>query len=476
MTTGTAETATRPDEAVTAVSDLSVTYADGRVALRSVSLTVDPGETVAVIGESGCGKSTLIKALLGMLPPGASVEGIIRVDGCDVTTASEAQLREIRGSRVGYVAQDAYGGLDPLMRIGANIEEAWRAKSRPVPHEAAAQRLTALGITDSVRRVQDWPHTWSGGMQQRAGIAAATALQPALVVADEPTSALDSGTAETVLTRLVAQSRSLLIVSHDLPLVARFADRIYVLKGGEVVEHGDAEQILATTRDPYTRALIHAHDPLVDTQGVEPPGEVVLDVAAVSHTYGTRQVVPTTSLQVRRGEIVGIRGPSGSGKSTLLRILAGLEKAGSGTVSWSGAPAPAPASVQLVFQDAVGSLDPRWPIWKSVVEPARLRGRQGRTAAASALRRLGLEAVPLQARPAALSGGQCQRVALARALVSGAELVVADEPTAALDPTVGRQVLAALRGLADSGTAVVMVSHDDRALNSVCDRILTMGQ
>ncbi|WP_430331056.1 ABC transporter ATP-binding protein [Rhodococcus sp. ACT016] len=472
----TAQTTVLSEEAVTAVSDLTVTYSDGRRALRSVSLAVNPGETVAVIGESGCGKSTLIKALLGLLPADASVDGSIRIDGCDVTTASEAQLREIRGSRVGYVAQDAYGGLDPLMRIGANIEEAWRSKSRPVPRGAAAQRLAALDVADSARRVRDWPHTWSGGMQQRAGIAAATALGPALVVADEPTSALDTGTAETVLTRLVAESRSLLIVSHDLPLVAKFADRIYVLQDGRIVEHGDAERILTAPRDPYTLALIRAHDPLVDAPGTAPVGEVVLDVEAVGHRYGTRQVVPTTSLQVRRGEILGIRGPSGSGKSTLLRILAGLERAGSGTVTWSGAPAPASGSVQLVFQDAVGSLDPRWPIWKSVVEPVRLRGARGRAAATSALHRLGLETVPLQARPSALSGGQCQRVALARALVSGARLVLADEPTAALDPTVGRQVLEALRDLADSGTAVVMVSHDDRALESVCDRILTLGQ
>lgn len=472
----TSRAVTLPEETATAVADLSVTYADGRIALRSVSLTVDPGETVAVIGESGCGKSTLIKALLGMLPADAAVAGSIRIGGCDVITASEAQLRGIRGSRVGYVAQDAYGGLDPLMRIGSNIEEAWRSKALPAPHDAAAQRLNALDVADSARRVRDWPHTWSGGMQQRAGIAAATALAPELVVADEPTSALDSITAETVLTRLVAQSRSLLIVSHDLPLVAKFADRIYVLKDGEIVEHGDAERVLTNPRDPYTLALVHAHDPLVDGSSGAPAGRVVLDVDAVSHSYGNRQVVPTTSLRVRHGEILGIRGPSGSGKSTLLRILAGLEKAGTGTVTWSGAPAPAPGSVQVVFQDAVGSLDPRWPIWKSVSEPIRLRGARGRDTAASALRRLGLETVPLQARPAALSGGQCQRVALARALVSGAGLVLADEPTAALDPTVGRQVLRALRDLADTGTAVVIVSHDDRALASVCDRILTMGQ
>lgn len=472
----TAPAATLADETVTALSGLSVTYADGRIALGSVSLSVRPGETVAVIGESGCGKSTLIKALLGMLPEDATVDGSIHIAGCDVTTASQAQLREIRGSRVGYVAQDAYGGLDPLMRIGSNIEEAWRSKARPVPRDAAAERLTELDVADSARRVRDWPHTWSGGMQQRAGIAAATALTPDLVVADEPTSALDSITAETVLTRLVAQSRSLLIVSHDLPLVAKFADRIYVLKDGEIVEHGDAERILTAPRDPYTRALIHAHDPLVDASRVAPVGEVILDVVSVAHSYGTRQAVPTTSLQVRRGEILGIRGPSGSGKSTLLRILAGLENAETGAVSWRGAPVPAPGSVQLVFQDAVGSLDPRWPIWKAVVEPVRLRGARGRAAAESALRKLGLENVPLRTRPAALSGGQCQRVAIARAVVSGAALVLADEPTAALDPTVGRQVLRALRDLADTGTAVVMVSHDDRALESVCDRVLTIGQ
>ncbi|WP_137724918.1 ABC transporter ATP-binding protein [Prescottella subtropica] len=464
------------DPSAAGITGLTVTYADGRRALHDVTVTVPAGSVVAVIGESGCGKSTLVKALLGLLPSTATVSGTVRIDGHDVQGMSGTALRALRGSDVGYVNQDAYGGLDPLLRIGANVEEAWRAKSLPVPAAGAADRLTALGIEHGAGRVRDWPHTWSGGMQQRAGIAAATALAPALVVADEPTSALDAVTADAVLARLVAESQSLLIVSHDLPLVARFADHVYVLKDGEIVEHGDADRVLRAPQDPYTRTLVHAHDPMTGVSTTAPDGDVVVNVDAVAHDYGARRVVPPTTFRVCRGEILGLRGPSGSGKSTLLRILAGLERATTGTVSWSGAAAPAPGSVQMVFQDAVGSLDPRWPIWKSVVEPVRLRGTRGREAAAAALHRLGLESIPLQARPAALSGGQCQRVALARALVSGARLVLADEPTAALDPTVGRQVLRALRDLADTGTAVVMVSHDDRALASVCDRILTLGQ
>jgi peptide/nickel transport system ATP-binding protein len=466
----------RTGRSVLAVHGLSVAYEDGRVALDDVTIDVAPGEAVAVIGESGSGKSTLVKAILGLLPPGANVRGSMQLDGRDVIGVSEDELREHRGSRVGYVAQDAYGGLDPLMRIGANVEEAWRAKNIAVPSRAAADKLRELGIANSERRVREWPHTWSGGMQQRAGIATATALDPALVVADEPTSALDPTTADAVLTSLVERSESLLIVSHDLRLVARHADRIYVLRDGVVVEEGPAELVLGEPEDPYTRGLVHALDPFDSGSGSFDESQVVLEVEAVSHGYDGHDVVPPTSFRLHRGEIIGIRGPSGSGKSTLLRLLAGLEAVRSGTVRWAGAPTPRPRSVQLVFQDATGSLDPRWPIWKSVTEPMRLRGSAARVAAAAALTELGLSDVPLTARPSELSGGQCQRVALARALAARAPLLLADEPTAALDPTVARQVLAAIRDLASAGTAVVVVSHDDRVLGQLCDRVLTLGE
>lgn len=468
--------ATESAAPVLAVTGMSVEYGDGRCALDDVTISVAPGETVAVIGESGSGKSTLVKAVLGLLPPDVRVQGAVRVDGRDVVGGPEAELREMRGSRVGYVSQDSYGGLDPLMRIGANVEEAWRAKGRPVPGAAAADRLNDLGVVDSARRVRDWPHTWSGGMQQRAGIATATALDPALVVADEPTSALDPATADAVLTTLVARAKSVLIVSHDLPLVARHADRIYVLCGGAVIEEGPARRVLAEPADPYTRTLVHALDPFETGMPSFDGSEAVLEVEAVSHGYAGRRVLPPTSFRVHRGEIIGVRGPSGSGKSTLLRLLAGLEPVRTGTVRWSGKSAPVPRSVQVVFQDATGSLDPRWPIWKSVAEPMRLRGRAARTAAAAALADLGLADIPLTARPSELSGGQCQRVALARALAGRSSLLLADEPTASLDPTVARQVLGAIRDLASAGTGVVVVSHDDRVLAQLCDRVLTLGE
>ncbi|MFD4291665.1 ABC transporter ATP-binding protein [Rhodococcus sp. NPDC058532] len=458
-----------------AVTGLSVSYADGRMALRDISISVARGETVAVIGESGCGKSTLIKAVLGLLPADARVRGSVMVEGCDSVGATEDGLRELRGSRVGYVSQDAYGGLDPLMRIGANVEEAWRAKRRPVPSGAAATRLRDLGVSDSERRIREWPHMWSGGMQQRAGIAAATALDPVLVVADEPTSALDPATANAVLDTLVERTESLLIVSHDLALVGRHADRVYVLRNGTLVEEGSAAQVFAEPEDAYTWSLIDALDP-VGVESTLDDSTIVLEVEEVRHQYKGRQVLAPTSFRLHRGEIVGIRGPSGSGKSTLLRLLAGLEPVRGGTVRWSGKAAPEPRSVQMVFQDAVGSLDPRWPIWKSVVEPVRMRGRAARTAAAAALAELGLSDVPMTARPSELSGGQCQRVALARALVARSPLLLADEPTAALDPTVARRVLGSIRELASAGAAVVVVSHDDRVLGQLCDRVLTLGE
>lgn len=234
---------------------LRVSYAGGSHAVRDVDLVVGPGECVALVGESGSGKTSVVAAVLGLLPRSATVEGSVRLVGTEVIGASETQLRPLRGRLVGYVAQDPHASCDPLQRVLHHVTEAWRVhRLRPGAGEATA-RLERLGIEDAALRSRLRPHEWNGGMLQRATIAAATVHDPALVVADEPTSALDHDRAHSVLVRLRAESRSLLLVTHDLDLCSGHADRVAVMYAGRIVEEGPATQVLTSPRHPYTRAL-----------------------------------------------------------------------------------------------------------------------------------------------------------------------------------------------------------------------------
>ncbi|RKS79608.1 oligopeptide/dipeptide ABC transporter ATP-binding protein [Actinomadura pelletieri DSM 43383] len=238
------------------VSELEVRYPGGGHAVRGVDLVVAPGETFALAGESGCGKTTLARAVLGLLPPGTRCSGSIRVGGVEVVGASRRTLRTMRGIDVGYVPQDPVTAFDPLRRVGHHVAQAWRAHRRTPPPGAVAGLVAEMGIPDAATRLRERPHQWSGGMLQRAAIAAAVAHRPGLVVADEPTSALDADLAGSVLATLRAASRSLLLISHDLALIAEHADRVGVLYGGRLVEVGDAAEVLAAPRHPYTAALV----------------------------------------------------------------------------------------------------------------------------------------------------------------------------------------------------------------------------
>ncbi|MFI6910402.1 ABC transporter ATP-binding protein [Nonomuraea sp. NPDC050394] len=238
------------------VTGLEVRYPGGGHAVRGVDLDVAAGEVFALAGESGCGKTTLARAVLGLLPPGARCSGSVRVDGRELAGAGPRELRAIRGLQVGYVPQDPVTAFDPLRRVGHHVAQAWRAHRRTPPPGAVVALMSEMGIPDAAARLRQWPHQWSGGMLQRAAIAAAVAHGPALVVADEPTSALDTELAGSVLATLSAASRSLLLISHDLALIAEHADRVGVLYAGRLVEVGDAAKVLATPRHPYTAALV----------------------------------------------------------------------------------------------------------------------------------------------------------------------------------------------------------------------------
>jgi len=460
-----------------AIRDLTVVYPNGHRALESISLHVHAGERWAVVGRSGSGKTTLVRAVLGLLPAGSTVTGSIEVDGREIVGRPERELRALRGRAVGYVPQDPFAACDPLRSVGHHVEEAWRAHRLPTPTGAVVGGLAEVDIAAPEVRARHHPHHWSGGMLQRATIVAATAHEPPLTLADEPTSALDTELADDVLHTVRRRCGALLLISHDLALVARHADQVVVLADGREVDRGRCAELLSTPTVLVTRSLVEAAVPPPRRVPSAPGGEPVAEVRGVSRHYGPVTAIDDVSLTQHRGEIVGIVGRSGSGKSTLARLVAGLERPDSGTVTLDGQSTRRrlrPGYVMSVFQDPVASLDRRWPLWRTLAEPVRARGAAlTRDAAARALADVGLD-LDLDRRPGSLSVGQAQRVAIARALLAEPALLVADEPTASLDVATAAAITDLLRGLADRGAALLVVSHDRARLAGYADRVLTM--
>ena len=251
-------------EPVLSISNLNVIYPDGTWAVRDVSLSISAGSCLALVGESGCGKTTITKAVLGLLPRGSRVQGSIRVNGLEAVNASKTTLKRLRGKVVGYVAQDPYAACNPVYSVKRNVEEAWYAQKMKVPRNGVVQALTRLAIPFPKLKARLRPGQWSGGMLQRAGIAAATAHSPSLVIADEPTSALDVELADSILDLLRAESKSIFMISHDIRLVQTHSDWIAVCYAGRIVEIGSTEQVLSGPRHPYTIGLL---------QSIPTPGE-----------------------------------------------------------------------------------------------------------------------------------------------------------------------------------------------------------
>ena len=468
------------------VDELTVTYPNGHRALDRMSLQVGEGERWAVVGRSGSGKTTLVRTILGLLPAGSTTSGSVRVDGREVLGASEAALREIRGLVVGYVPQDPFAACDPLRTVGHHVGEAWMAHGRTPPAGAVTGALSGVGIDDAGQRAAQHPHQWSGGMLQRATLVAGTAHSPALTIADEPTSALDAELADEVLDLVRRTSGALLLISHDLALVSRHTDSVLVLADGRVVERGPAATLLRSPSAAETAELVAASTPAPrQARCLDGQERTVAEVRAVGKRYGTVRAVDGVTLAVAAGEVVGIVGRSGSGKSTLARLLGGIERPDCGSVlldgrdAWNGRRTLRPGFVMPVFQDPVASLDRRWSLWRTLTEPLLGRGERlsrarRRVLAAQVLARVGLEDVDVDRTPGSLSVGQAQRVAIARALVAEPALLIADEPTASLDVAATATITDLLRGIADDGAALLVVSHDRARLESYADRVLTM--
>ena len=488
-------------DAVLVVRGLEVSFEAGHrtrtQVLHGVDLEVSPGECVAVVGSSGAGKSVLARSLLGLAGEGGARAHVtadrLEIAGRDLARASERTWRRTRGRTVGLVLQDALGSLDPLRTVGAEVGEPLRLHvrtGRSARADRVAAALTDAGLDDPRLRVRQLPGELSGGMRQRALIASAIVTAPPLLVLDEPTTALDATVAAGVLRllgRLREEGAALLLITHDLGAVARVADRVVVLEGGQVVEEGTTAQVLMTPSHEATRSLIAALPRGPKPQPVSArPDQVVLSARGLRRTYpvpgGKVDAVRDVGLELRRGESLGIVGESGSGKSTLARLLMAAERPDGGEVRLEGQEwSPAPESrrrdrrgrIRLVPQDPLGSMDPR----RTVGRILRDAGAIADDAVSRLLVSVQLDPTVAARMPRSLSGGQRQRVAIARALATDPEVLVLDEPVSALDVQVQAGILDLLAVLqAERSLAMVLVSHDLAVVRRTCDTVAVMSR
>lgn len=498
---------------VLSVKDLRVVFTteNGQVeALKGVSFKVGKAEILAVVGESGSGKSVAARAALGLLPRSAAVAGSIELLGVDTLHQSAQELQKIRGKKASMIFQEPASALDPVYRVGDQLIEALMAHGDYNRRQAAARGVELLGLVDipnPAERMRSYPHQLSGGQQQRVMIAMALALNPPLIVADEPTTALDV-TVQAAIMALLRSLRdrlgiSILLISHNMGVVADLADRVVVMNKGKIVEQGPVDQIFNAPTEEYTRVLLSSV-PRLDgapragelEESLPGVGEPALRLTNVTVTYpgGFRrapvQAVKNVTLEIAPGEILGLVGESGSGKSTLTKAVLGLVKPSSGMVRTLGvdpATTRGPDSVRLrrnlgmVFQDPRSSLNPRMTLGEGIAEPLAIH----RIGTKDERRRRVLElldAVQLpsnfaQRFPHELSGGQRQRASLARALSLEPDLVLADEPTSALDVSVQAAVLELFLELQrELNFACLFITHDLAVVGSIAHRIAVMRQ
>ncbi|WP_336730456.1 MULTISPECIES: ABC transporter ATP-binding protein [Achromobacter] len=492
--------------ALVTVSNLSLTVGrGGREIVSGVSFEVAPGEMVGIVGESGSGKTQAARAIMGLTPPPLVVAGgSIRFEGVEVTQASPAALRKLRGARIGMVFQEPMTSLNPSMPIGRQLDEGLKLHRRDLStaqrRERVLEMLRRVGIRDPKAAVEAWPHEFSGGMRQRMMLASVMLLEPALLIADEPTTALDAVVQRDVLELMVDLTRehntAVLMISHDLPMVARYTERMVVMQHGKVLETGTTAGILERPRHPYTRKLLDAmprrlpaRPPIQEAPIVE-VRNLVVDYAGHQRLFsrtGAKRALNGIDLHVKPREVVAVVGGSGSGKTTLGRAIAGLLAPTSGQILFRDQPVSrrSPAwrdyrlNCQMVFQDPYSSLDPRMTIGELVGEGLRMLvdmpAADKRRRVDEVLAEVGLGSEYAKRFPHELSGGQRQRVAIARAVVRRPSFVIADEPVSALDVTVRAQVLDLFADLQERhGFSCLFISHDLGVVEQVADRVVVM--
>ena len=488
------------------VDGLNVEFGARRV-VEDVSFTLDRGETLALVGESGSGKSLTALSLLQLLPPGAACSGRVELDGVAVIGAPERQLQALRGVAAGMVFQEPMNSLNPLSRIGHQVAEAI-SLHRDLPAVALRERvievLSQCGSPDAAFRLEAYPHQLSGGQRQRVMIAMALANDPALLIADEPTTALDVTIQAQILKLLAAQKAArglaLLLISHDLAIVRRYADRVCVMQAGRIVEAGTVERIFGAPRHPYTRMLLAA-EPAGTPRPLPAGAETLMEArnlrvhfpirrGLLRRTVGHVRAVDGLDITVRAGETVGLVGESGSGKSTTGFALLRLQEA-EGKIRFQGQDLASldkralrrlRAGMQIVFQDPFGSLSPRLTVGEIVAEgllvhEPRLSRADRQARVAEALEEVGLPPDSAGRYPHEFSGGQRQRIAVARAMVLKPRFVVLDEPTSALDMSVQAQIVDLLRRLQeDHDLGYLFISHDLRVVRALAHRVVVLRQ
>ncbi|PPF81710.1 ABC transporter ATP-binding protein [Pseudoclavibacter sp. RFBJ3] len=479
-----------------------------RTLVDGVTLQVDRGESLGVVGESGSGKSLTVLAALGLLPAGTRIAAgrILLDDAVLVDTEAdiwmrERELRGLRGRTAAMVFQDPMSSLDPLRAVGAQVAAAVRVHqpmSRRAARERAVELLTAVGVRDAAERAAARPHQWSGGMRQRAMIAMAIAHDPLLLIADEPTTALDV-TVQAQVMDLLAEVRertgsALVLITHDLGLVAENSDRLAVMHHGRVVETGVTRAVLDNPAEDYTKRLMAAipAESERSASAVRPgePDALVADGVVVEYrVHGRRQpvrAVDGVSLRIAAGETVAVVGESGCGKSSLAKAVLGVQPAAAGSIELGGVAvhnelaarsAAERERAQIVFQDPYSALDPRLTVHDLVAEPLRIRHAYDRGTVTRLLADVGLDEQHGARLPAQLSGGQRQRVGIARALALRPRLLVLDEPVSALDVSIQAQVLELLDALQrEHGLGYLFISHDLGVVRSIADRVVVMQE
>lgn len=496
-------------EAVLSIRQLSVALpkgADRALAVENVSYDVNRGEIMCVVGESGSGKSMAANTVMGLLPKGVRpVQGEVIFEGQNLTTLTEKQHRTLRGLKIGMIFQEPMTALNPLMRVGAQIAEVFEAHGKLTPKQRQARALELLievGIPQPEKAISAYPFELSGGQRQRVIIAMALALEPLLLIADEPTTALDVTTQAQILELIQDLQRrrgmAVMFITHDFGVVAEIANRVCVMRHGQIVEIGDAKAVLEDPQDAYTQALIAA----IPSNAVPPHREAhdttpLLDIKRLNKVFRSRggwfkpsrevRALDDVSLTLARGETVGIVGESGSGKSTLGRCVVRLEHPDNGELLLDGvnlselkgdALRRERHRVQMIFQDPYASLNPRTRVGMAIAQGPMANGTskaQALKQAGELLDMVGLGASAVERYPHEFSGGQRQRIGIARALALNPELIVADEAVSALDVSIQAQVLELLEELKQRlSLSLLFITHDLRVAAQICDRIVVM--
>ncbi len=484
------------------VRDLSVEFhtAVGTVhAVKRVSFHLDRGETLAILGESGSGKSVSSSAIMDLIdmPPGKITSGQILFDGKDLLKLPAQARRDINGRKIAMIFQDPLSHLNPVYTVGWQIEEALTAHgaTKAKANAEALRLVTRVGIPNPAASLKKYPHEFSGGQRQRLMIAMALALKPDLLIADEPTTALDVTVQAEVLALLDELQQEtgmgILIITHDLGVVAEIADRVVVMNAGEVVETGETAQVYRNPQHPYTRKLIGAASGKGAMHTPPPRTEPVLSVRNARKVFGKFTAVEDVSFDLMPGETLAIVGESGSGKSTVAKLLLRLEEPTAGQALWKGrdlftmSPADLYAlrrDLQMVFQDPTQSLNPRMTVWQLITEawvihPGILPRDKWKARVAELLTQVGLKPEMAGRYPHQFSGGQRQRIAIARALALEPQLIICDEAVSALDVSVQAQVIALLDDLRKRlGISFIFIAHDLPVVRDFADHVMVMQQ